>query len=288
MIMATEQSIDADIEFAITVAKTAGDHTLKWFRNANLEVDNKSNDTPVTEADRKTEELVRSLIGEKFPDDTIVGEEFPIKQGSSGRIWTIDPIHGTVAFISGVPSYSTLLALGARNKSGECEWNLGIIYVPILNELVYAYRNRGCWYVDSNGKKTQSQLRDTEKIADSYIVATTPKYVPPKIMKDANVFHTWGGGYGYLLLVTGQVDAMMEIGLSVWDFAPFQLIVEEAGGEFFEWNQGAERKAKLYKIGCTDRVSTNGKLELDKHLKLEQAPIFMYPNVSLSVEAPVI
>ncbi len=87
----------------IEVADAAGQHTLKYFRSASLAIDAKSDDSPVTVADREAEQLARQLLLERFPDDTIQGEEFDDQSGTSPYRWVIDPIDGTKSFVCGVP-----------------------------------------------------------------------------------------------------------------------------------------------------------------------------------------
>ena len=109
----------------IEVAQAAGKHTLTYFRRADLVVDCKADESPVTVADREAEQLVRREIRTRFPNDTIQGEEFSEQPGTSAYRWVVDPIDGTKSFVCGVPLYSTLLAL-----EFEGEPLAGIIFHP--------------------------------------------------------------------------------------------------------------------------------------------------------------
>src|SRR3954462_7436377 len=91
------------LDEAVALARQAGALTLRWFRSPDLAVDQKGDGTPVTEADRAAERLLREAIGRHHPDDTVVGEEEADQVGSSGRRWIVDPIDGTKAFTRGVP-----------------------------------------------------------------------------------------------------------------------------------------------------------------------------------------
>src|SRR5262245_17088823 len=124
---------------AIDLVQRAGALTLEWFGSAALRVETKGDGTPVTEADRAAERFLREQIGQRFPDDAIVGEEEPDHRGTSGRTWTIDPIAGTKAFTRGVPLYANLLALD--DEDGPA---IGIINIPALGEIVAAGRGVGC------------------------------------------------------------------------------------------------------------------------------------------------
>ena len=125
----------------MALARQAGESTLPYFRSVDLEVEQKDDDTPVTEADRGAERLLRKeLPAEAFPDDAIIGEEEDATAGTSGRTWIVDPIDGTKAFTHGVPLYSTLLA--AADEHGPL---LGVICLPALPETVWAGRGLGCF-----------------------------------------------------------------------------------------------------------------------------------------------
>ena len=96
---------------AVDILRTAGTFTLQWFDNPSLDVVTKSDGTPVTEADRGAERLIREQLATLHPEDSILGEELDDHIGSSGRTWIVDPIDGTKAFTRGVPLYSNLLAV---------------------------------------------------------------------------------------------------------------------------------------------------------------------------------
>ena len=132
---------DGRLSALVAIARAAGDHTLRYFGTCDLEVDAKSDDSPVTIADREAEKLARQRIQDDFAQDTVQGEEFAEQSGTSVYRWVIDPIDGTKSFICGVPLYSTLLAL---EKDGQPI--AGAIYIPALNEIIVAASGRGCWH----------------------------------------------------------------------------------------------------------------------------------------------
>ena len=103
-------------DFAIQLAEQAGANTLKYFQQS-LEIISKPDDSPVTVADRSTEELLRAEIESHYPEDAILGEEYGEKSGTSGYRWVLDPIDGTKSFIRGVPLYGTLIALEKEDTS---------------------------------------------------------------------------------------------------------------------------------------------------------------------------
>jgi hypothetical protein len=99
--------VGSRLEWAVRIAREAGDGTLRHFRRPDLRVEWKADDSPVTVADREAEELLRKRIAERFPDDGVVGEELGTTEGTSGYQWVLDPIDGTKSFIHGVPLYTT-------------------------------------------------------------------------------------------------------------------------------------------------------------------------------------
>src|SRR5687767_13758541 len=99
------------LTLAVEIARAAGAETLRWFRQSDLSVDRKGDGSPVTAADRAAETLLRDRIAAAFPDDSILGEEFGETVGSSAFRWVLDPIDGTKSFITGIPLYTTLVAV---------------------------------------------------------------------------------------------------------------------------------------------------------------------------------
>jgi fructose-1,6-bisphosphatase/inositol monophosphatase family enzyme len=120
------------LEFSVEIARTAGDITLKYFRRQ-PETHKKTDGSFVTIADREAEAYLRQAILKRFPDDGVVGEEEEERSGSSGRRWIIDPIDGTFAYVHGVPLFGVLIGLEV-----EGDYSLGVINIPVLEEMVYA------------------------------------------------------------------------------------------------------------------------------------------------------
>ena len=241
----------------IEVAHAAGQHTLKYFRSSELVVDAKKDDSPVTIADREAEQLVRQLLAEKFPNDTLQGEEFEEQVGSSSYRWIVDPIDGTKSFVCGVPLYSTLLAVEC--DSGQLG---GVIYIPALGEIIAAVEGEGAWYRNGEQASWQrasvSEKRDiSEAVFVTSQVDTFDERGATKAYKtiesDAWVTRSWGDGYGYLLVATGRAEIMIDPICNAWDIAAIAPVVEEAGGRFTDW-----KGTRTTRGG--DGVGTNGHL----------------------------
>ena len=220
------------LEFALDAAWQAGRLTLGYYQTR-PDVERKADNTPVTIADRQAEQKLRELIERYWPDHGIIGEEYGTKPGDSPYTWVLDPIDGTKAFVSGVPFYSNLLAL----TDGE-EALIGVINLPALNETVYAVRGDGCYW---NGRRCH--VSTVDRIEDAVLLFSDVDSFAEHGRADAwqrlvdatYIQRTWGDAYGYALVATGRAEVMVDPVMCLWDIAPLQVIVEEAGGTLTDW-----------------------------------------------------
>jgi histidinol-phosphatase len=215
------------LEAALDIARTAGDMTLKWFQSSHLAVENKSDGSPVTEADRAAERYIRERIEELAPNSSVVGEEEGTTDGKSGLTWYIDPIDGTIGFTRGVPLYSTLLAV--NDEHGPA---VGVIHIPAVGETVWAGRGLGAF--SNHGAARVSEVTQLDK---AYVTTSSVSRWGNDVfcrVNDAKMnVRGWGDGYGFLMVATGRIDAMADLnGGKPWDFAPVPVIMSEAGGRF--------------------------------------------------------
>jgi histidinol-phosphatase len=214
------------LETAVDLSRRAGQLTLRWFGHAGLQVETKGDGTPVTEADRAAERFLREELARMFPADAVVGEEEPDHHGSTGRTWTIDPIDGTKAFTRGVPLYANLLALDDEHGPA-----IGVITIPALGETVAAARGQGCFH---NG--TPCSVSATATLEAAYASTSGIDGWPPsmldRVLATSVKLRTWGDGYGYVLVATGRIDAMIDPVVAPYDVAPMRTILPEAGGRF--------------------------------------------------------
>lgn len=237
-------------EFAVAIARGAGDITLQYFRKR-PETSTKTDGSYVTIADREAEAYLRRQIAERFPDDGIVGEEEGESTGRSGRRWIVDPIDGTFAFVHGVPFYGVLIGLEIDGES-----SVGVINIPALGEIVSAAKGSGCFL---NGKP--ARVSTTARLEDALLLATDftscERYgfgrAGELLQRRAKTSRTWGDCYGYVLVATGRADVMLDPVMNLWDCAALLPIVEEAGGTFTDWH-GARR------IDSGNSIATNGLL----------------------------
>ncbi len=223
---------------ACELAREAGELTLRYFQRDDLQIDLKSDDSPVTIADREAEQLLRKHIAAAFPQDGILGEEFGEQAGSSGYRWILDPIDGTKSFIHGVPLYSVLIGIEHENES-----RIGVINIPPLEEMVYATVGQGAWYIQ--GKSAPKRIRVSQKktLTEGLFLTSEPANFTQRgawpfyerLCATAKISRTWGDAYGYLLVATGRAEVMVDPIMNVWDAAALLPIMQEAGGTYTDW-----------------------------------------------------
>lgn len=229
---------ESRLAWARQFAVEAGKLTLRYFQSANLQVERKSDQSPVTIADREAEQLLRDRIAKQFPQDGILGEEFGETPGESGVRWILDPIDGTKSFISGVPLYGTMVGI---EFDKVCP--VGVVYIPGLDEGVYARTGEGAYWFRGNQSPARCQVSSTSILSAASFVTSQvstfaargalPAYL--EIERRARLTRTWGDCYGYLLVATGRVDLMIDPIFNVWDAAAIQPIIAEAGGVLTDW-----------------------------------------------------
>ncbi len=214
------------------LAEAAAATAMQWF-GGTVAVDTKADGSPVTVADRTTEEFARAWISERFPEDGVFGEEFPPLRPEAKRRWIVDPIDGTKAFVRGVPLWGTLVAV--------CEGETvlaGAACFPAVRETVSAAPGAGCWF---NGVRARVSSVSTLDQATALVTDSRfPEHAERgarwhALAADCDVVRTWGDCYGYLLVATGRAEVMVDDIVNPWDAAALQPIIQEAGGVFSDW-----------------------------------------------------
>jgi histidinol phosphatase-like enzyme (inositol monophosphatase family) len=246
---------------AIDAAYRGGKRTLAYF-NTDLTIETKSDLTPVTLADRESEQVIRDRIARSFPDHCILGEEQGESVGADARYrWIIDPLDGTKSFIHGVPLYGTLVGLEIDGVA-----SVGVVHLPALGETLYAARGLGCW---CNGRA--ARVSSVDRLEDATISCTSPLSAIKRsdaferLASKAKLVRGWGDCYGYYLVATGKIDIMLDPAMNLWDCAPMLPILQEAGGHFTDWTGHPTIHGK-------DAVATNAALhdEVIAFLKSEK------------------
>jgi histidinol-phosphatase len=237
--------VTADLELALRLADAADAIALGRFRARDLVVDTKPDRTPVTEADQAVEHELRAILGTERRRDAILGEEGG-ESGSGRRRWLIDPIDGTRNYSRGIPVWASLIAL---EESGRVV--LGVVSAPALHRRWWAERGTGA---HAGGDRIHvSAVRRPE---DAVLCFALEQSVPGLA---ARAWHAraYGDFWSHMLVAEGAVDGAIDaIGVSVWDLAAVQVIVEEAGGTFTDF-------AGEHRIDGGSAISSNGHLHAD-------------------------
>ncbi len=237
------------LELAIDAAFHAGRRTLAYW-SAGVEVETKSDNTPVTIADRDAELIIRERIKHAFPTHSIIGEEAGLEAGDNPDFkWIIDPIDGTKTFVRGVPLYGCLIGLEIEGTA-----SVGVLYLPATDEMLYASLGSGAFL---NGRR--SRVSSTARLEEATLVTTSTESCRRRggayddLAARVKLTRGWGDCYGYMMVATGRADLMLDAGMNVWDCAPMLPILQEAGGRFTDW-------AGTATIYGRDAVGSNGAL----------------------------
>ena len=234
----TDPALRADlIATAHALADAARPVTLQHFRDSSVLAENKldAGFDPVTVADRDSERAMRDLLARRRPDDGILGEEFGPVEGTSGLTWVLDPIDGTRGYISGTPTWGVLVAVNAGAAP-----LYGIIDQPYIRER-FAGGFGEAWVEGPSGR-AELATRATARIEDATLFTTFPEIGSPeeeaafaRVRARARLTRYGMDCYGYALIAAGQVDLVIESGLSAYDVQAPIAVVEAAGGIVTDW-----------------------------------------------------
>jgi histidinol-phosphatase len=218
-----------DLAFALELADLADAITAERFQADDLVVETKPDLSPVTEADRAVEQVLRKRIGEERPGHSVVGEEFGADQPGTVR-WILDPIDGTKNYLRGVPVWATLIAL---EREGRVE--VGVVSAPALHRRWWAARGEGA-FVDGRRIRVSrvAELSDAVLSYASLLSWEQHGLWQPFLDLARACWRTraFGDFWGHMLVAEGAADLAVEPEVEVWDLAAPQVIVEEAGGRF--------------------------------------------------------
>ena len=220
------------VALAGRLADVARPISKRYFRTG-VTVDDKTDASPVTIADREAESAMRALLTEHVPQHGVFGEEHGAVRTDAEYVWVLDPIDGTKAFITGLPIFGTLIALLHRGVPV-----LGIIDQPILGER---------WLGVSGSRSTFNErpisVRACAALDQAYMYSTAPIMFPGALEKRHQALtqrvklFRWGGDcYAYGLLAAGHVDLVVENSLKLYDFAALVPVIKGAGGLITDWN----------------------------------------------------
>jgi histidinol-phosphatase len=220
-------------EVALEAVRKAGAVALGYF-DRELTVETKSDESPVTVADRETEAHLRTALSAAFPNDAFLGEEHGETPGSSGYRWIIDPIDGTRSFVRGVPLWGTLVGLEYRG-----EQIAGVAAAPALGRTWHALRGHGAWRDDR-----RIQVSTVADLSQALVFYSGLYWFRKAgvlrhfeaICQATGLQRGFGDFYGFVLVAQGSGELMVEHGVHSWDVAALKPIIEEAGGRYSTWD----------------------------------------------------
>jgi inositol-phosphate phosphatase/L-galactose 1-phosphate phosphatase/histidinol-phosphatase len=226
---------DELLALAVRLADEAGQVARRYFRQ-NLTVEQKSDASPVTVADREAETVMRALIEDSFPDHGIVGEEFGAETKDARFVWVLDPIDGTKRFITGNALFGCLIALLDDGRPV-----LGVIDMPILEERWIGAAGRPTSHRDRRGQR-QVATRSCQALDQAALYATSPQMFEgadfdgfEAVRRQTRQTSYGGECYSYGLLASGFLDLVIEADMGVYDFLPLVPVVTSAGGLMTDW-----------------------------------------------------
>ncbi len=239
---------------------------LRYY-DSGVQVDWKADASPVTIADKRAEEEMRSWLRDRDTGFGFVGEEYGREAGSNGITWVMDPIDGTKAFIRGVPLFGTILA---AFQGGQAV--VGMIDLPALDRRLWAVRGGGAWV---DGK--QVRVSGVSALSQGHLLTGTVNTFDQVGLGDSftrlrsacGLHRGWGDCFGYFQVACGKADAMVDPVVSIWDVAPMELLFSEAGGRFTDLHGSlgmmalAEDHSRPLKADDCTAVASNGLLHAE-------------------------
>jgi fructose-1,6-bisphosphatase/inositol monophosphatase family enzyme len=225
-----------ELTIGASIARKAGDLALK-IREGNIGIESKSDESPVTIADKACEALIVKELGEAFPADGQLGEEGATRESTSGRRWIIDPIDGTRDFIRGTGAWSVLIGL---EENGAIV--AGFAYFPTTGTLYSAARGEGSWRT-RDGKTERIQATNPPTKSEALLCCNGMGFMhrypfAPRLLDWISGFWTvrsMGGCLDAMLVSSGSADAWIEAQAKPWDLAPLKIIAQEAGLVTFDF-----------------------------------------------------
>jgi histidinol phosphatase-like enzyme (inositol monophosphatase family) len=219
------------VALAHSLADAVRPIAARYFRTP-VSVDDKSDQSPVTIADREAETAMRAILNARVPDHGVYGEEHGVERGDADWLWVLDPIDGTRAFITGLPIFGTLIALLHEGVPV-----LGVIDQPILKERWLGVAGQPSTF---NGRPIA--VRPCPTLDKAYMYSTSPIMFSGDVsrkheaLSHAVKLFRWGGDcYAYGLLASGHVDLVVENALKLYDFAALAPVIAGAGGLITDW-----------------------------------------------------
>jgi histidinol-phosphatase len=251
----TDAELRLWLELAMAACDEADTVALQHFRR-DLQIETKPDRTFVTQADTAIERLIRTRIGDAFPDHGLVGEEYGVAGGDASMRWYIDPIDGTHNFIRGVPLFGTLLA---AERDGELQ--VAVLSAPALDERWWAHRGGGAWASRGAGEPRRIGVSRVPDLGNAQVLYGSARDIVASgrapgfdgLLRDVWRERGFGDFWGYALVAEGAAEAMVEVDLKSWDAAAPTVLVEEAGGRVTDFDGRRDIEAGTI-------IASNGRL----------------------------
>jgi histidinol-phosphatase len=249
-----------DLALAQRLADAADAMSMAKYRSSELVIETKPDLTPVTDADKGIEFMIRDVLSQERPLDLVIGEEFggrdeALAPTNEKYYWVVDPIDGTKNFVRGVPTWGTLIAL----VSPAHEVVVGVVSAPAIYRRWFAHKGGGAFVSENGGSARRIHVSGVSRLEDASISYSDLVGWGTRRQKfidlQERIWRTRGLGdfWSHMLVAEGAVEIAVEPVLALWDMAANAIIVEEAGGIFGDLDGGRGAHGP-------NGLSTNGKL----------------------------
>lgn len=222
-------------KFALSLMDKAEKKILKLINSHSIKSSYKDDGSFVSDVDKAVELFLRREIKRAFPNDGIIGEEFPHLNSESDYTWSVDPIDGTSSLVHNVPLFASLLGLTFKKDPV-----MGLAYFPALDERIWAFKGKGCFF--SKSKKRARKLFSERSFVQGnsifshsgleYFEKSKSNILLSKLQNGFSIERCWGDAYGHCLVAKGNIDFMIDPILKYWDWVPLVVIIQEAGCVF--------------------------------------------------------
>lgn len=235
-VLVNQRLLNEYLDFALELTQVVNSAVMSHYRNCKISL--KKDESEVTIADKATELKILDRIQNRYPEHSIVGEEFgEVQSKSNDFTWVVDPIDGTTWFSLGVPIFGTLIALLYKTEP-----IVGVIYYPVLNETIFAGKGLGCWFSKNDQTKSRLQISNNALLPDAFVSASgihasninpiqeSHKYNLADVIRSAKKFRFCGDCLQHSLVCMGSLNAAIDTKMKLWDIAAIIPCIEEAGG----------------------------------------------------------
>lgn len=253
-----------EIDLALSIARRAGELVMHHYAR-HTDTEEKPDCSPVTVADRESEQLISRALAENFPEDGILGEEGTSVRSRSGRRWLVDPIDGTRDFVRRIPFWSVQIALEDRGRMV-----LGIINLPAQNEIFHAVSGSGCFWNDAPAKASDLTRLDKAILMISGFRDAWKSWEPEQIRyltQKCWTVRAYSGCYDVTMIARGKGDIWLSGNGMEWDYAPAVVIAQECGARYMT-RDGGQRIDAGHAVICAPGLED----EIRRVLKIPRPP----------------